>query len=208
MAKTDKRIDAYIAKSAEFARPILQYIRSAVHKACPDVTETIKWGFPHFDYKGILCSAAAFKGHCAFIFWKGALLKDPKGYLEKESRTAMGQFGRIASLADLPKEKELIALIKEAMKLNEAGTKAQKPKSKRDPERKVDVPPYFLKALKADKTAWGHWSAFSYSYRKDYVEYLEEAKTPETREKRLVISIAQIAEGKGRNWKYEKKKGS
>lgn len=207
MPETDKRIDAYIAKSAEFARPILEYIRSTVHKACPGVTETIKWGFPHFDYYGILCSTAAFKEHCALTFWKGALLKDPKGYLQKETRTAMGQFGRVASLGDLPKEKELIALINAAMKLNEAGTKTPKPKVKRDPERQVDVPPYFLKALKADKTAWICWSAFSYSYRKDYVEYLQEAKTPKTREKRLLIAMAQIAEGKGRNWKYEKKKG-
>ncbi len=203
--KTDKRIDAYIAKAQDFAKPILTYIRQTVHKACPNVEETIKWGMPHFDYNGILCGTAAFKEHCALNFWKGSLLKDTKGLLQKESRTAMGHFGRIRSVKDLPKEKDLIALIRAAVKLNEQGSGVKKPKVARDPKRKVDVPPFMLKALKAETKTWSHWNAFSFSYRKDYVEHVAGAKTAETREKRLLKSLEQIAEGKGLNWKYEKK---
>ena len=205
MVQKDKRIDAYIGKSKDFAQPILKYLRASVHKACPDVIETIKWGFPHFDYRGILCSMAAFKEHCAFTFWKGSLIKDTKGFLEKESRTAMGHFGRIAKISDLPKEKDLVALVKEAMRLNASGVKIAKPKVGRNSDRKIDVPPALLKALKTEKAAWTRWSAFSYSHKKEYVEYFNEAKTPETREKRVFKSIALIADGKSLNWKYAKR---
>lgn len=204
--KTDKRIDAYIGKSKDFARPILEYVRATVHKAFPDIEESIKWGFPHFDYKGIVCSTAAFKEHCALTFWKGSLLKNVGKQFQKESRTAMGHFGRITSLDDLPSERELIRLIKQAVKLNETGAKFEKTAAKRDPGRKVDVPPYLLKALRQDKKAWAHWQEFSYSKRKEYVEHIDGAKSPETREKRLLRDLEQIAENKALNWKYEKKK--
>jgi hypothetical protein len=126
MEKHDKRIDAYINKSADFAQPILEHIRKLIHQASPEITETIKWGFPHFDYKGTVCSMAAFKNHCAFGFWKSSLLKDPYKLLSKNTEDAMGQLGRISSLNDLPEDKILIEYIQDAVKLNEAGIKISK----------------------------------------------------------------------------------
>src|SRR6187401_1911968 len=122
MLATDARIDAYIEKSADFAQPILIHLRKLIHKACPDVKETLKWGMPSFEYKGILCGFAAFKKHCTFGFWKSSLLSDPHGVLEKE-KTAMGSLGRMASLEDLPSDKILKSLIKEAIRLNDEGIK-------------------------------------------------------------------------------------
>ncbi|HVX25441.1 MAG TPA: DUF1801 domain-containing protein, partial [Parafilimonas sp.] len=120
MPATDKRIDAYIEKKADFAKPILKHIRELVHKACPDCEETIKWGMPFFDYKGsVLCAMAGFKEHCTFMFWKARLMKDPEGILQITEREAMGNFGNIASLKDLPSDKILKAYIKETAKLNE-----------------------------------------------------------------------------------------
>ena len=125
MLKKDKRIDAYITKSAPFAKPILKHFRALVHRACPEVEETIKWNFPHFDYKGsMMCSMAAFKQHCAIGFWKASLLTDAKKLIERaNSEEAMGHFGRITSLKDLPKDAVLTKYIKEAMKLNREGIK-------------------------------------------------------------------------------------
>src|SRR5262245_57422747 len=136
MGTRDARIDAYIAKSAEFARPILTHLRELVHSACPDVEETMKWSFPHFMYKGMLCSMASFKEHCAFGFWKGSLIVE-KGNSELER--AMGQFGRITRLAELPSKKVMIGYIKEAMKLNEAGVKSPT-RSKPNTPRELVVP--------------------------------------------------------------------
>src|SRR5205085_5821992 len=122
MGKKAKVIDAYIAKSADFAKPVLNHIRKLVHEACPDVEEKMKWSFPHFDYKGeMMCSMAAFKQHCAFGFWKAALMKDPKLVENAKTEEAMGHMGRITSLKDLPPDKKLTGYIKEAMKLNELG---------------------------------------------------------------------------------------
>src|SRR5205085_6619396 len=118
MGKRDKRVDAYIAKSAEFARPILETIREAVHEGCPDVEETIKWSFPHFDYKGVMCGMAAFKEHCALGFWKGSLIVG-----NKTSDAGMGQFGRITSIKDLPDEKTLTGYVRKAAELNDKGVK-------------------------------------------------------------------------------------
>lgn len=126
MGTNDPRVDAYIAKSAEFARPILEHLRALVHKACPDVQETMKWSFPHFDYKGIVCSMASFKHHCAFGFWKASLMKDPHKILSSDE--AMGHLGKITSLNDLPSDRVMIAYIKEAAALNEAGVKVSRPK--------------------------------------------------------------------------------
>src|SRR5580765_6471999 len=116
---TDKRIDQYIEEKADFAKPILKHIRELVHKACPDVEETIKWGMPYFDYHGsTVCGIAAFKEHCTFLFWKASLMKDPEKIFQISDREAMGHFGRITSMKDLPSDKILIAYIKEAAKLN------------------------------------------------------------------------------------------
>lgn len=200
----DARIDAYIAKSALFAQPIMEHCRALIHEVCPQVTETIKWGMPSFEHNGILCGFAAFKAHCSFGFWKHAILAEKHEILKPE-RVAMGSFGKMTSLKDLPSDKILKSLIKDAMKLNEdgiavpnAGRKA--PKSK--PE--IAEPDYFKKELKANKTAKATWEAFSPSCRREYLEWITDAKTEPTREKRVAKTMEQLAEGKKLNWKYEK----
>lgn len=200
MPTTDPRVDAYIEESKDFAKPILVHIRSLVHDTCPDVTETIKWSFPHFDYKGMFCSMASFKEHCAFGFWKHSLMDDAALPSEK---TAMGSFGRIASITDLPDDKTMKKLIVKAVKLNDDSVKVVK--TKLVPERKeLVVPEMLLEALARDKNASETFSNFTYSKKKDYVEWITEAKTNATREKRLATAIEWLAEGKARRWKYEK----
>jgi len=195
MPTTDKRIDAYIAKSPDYAKPILHHLRSLVHEGCPGVEETMKWSRPHFLYKGMLCGMSAFKEHCAFGFWKGSLL------FKREDRNGMGHFGKIASLADLPPKKELLKYIKEAKRLNDENINVQKPKRSTE-KKELVVPSYFLTALKKNKKAQAAFDAFSYSHKKEYVEWITEAKTEETRDRRMAQALEWIAEGKSRNWKY------
>ncbi|MDE3056721.1 MAG: YdeI/OmpD-associated family protein [Bacteroidota bacterium] len=202
MGKRDKRVDTYIAKSADFARPILSHLREVVHKGCPDVEETIKWGFPNFVYKGMLCNMAAFKQHCSFGFWKTPLMKDEALMRNAKSESAMGHLGRITSLADLPSEKILLHYIKEAAQLNESGTKLP-PKIKSD-KKELKIPDYFKRALKKNKKALATFEGFSYSNKKEYVEWISEAKSEDTRNTRLQTAIEWMAEGKVRNWKYIK----
>lgn len=207
MAKTDPRVDAYIAKSADFAKPILKHLRKLVHEACPDAQETIKWGFASFDYKGPFASMAAFKEHCVFGFWKYKLLKDPKGYLDERSNQggeAMGNLGRITSMKDLPPDSVIISFIKQAKKLNDEGIKL--PPREKKPPKELVVPDYFTSALKKNKKAQGVFDKFPPSHKKDYVEWITEAKTEETRNRRMTTALEWIAEGKGRNWKYERPK--
>jgi uncharacterized protein YdeI (YjbR/CyaY-like superfamily) len=200
--KKDKRIDAYIEKAQPFARPILKQIRKIVHKGCPEVEETIKWGMPSFEYKGLLCGMAAFKQHAVFGFWKAALMKDAKMLLA-ENANAMGQFGKMTSVKNLPPEKKFLSLVKEAMKLNEAGVKLP-PKPRLKEAKPLAVPSYFKRALASNKKAQNVFEAFSPSKKKDYIEWITEAKTEETREKRMETALEWLAEGKSRNWKYEK----
>ena len=204
MGKKDPRVDAYIADSAEFARPILKQLRKAVHAGCPEVEETLKWSFPHFMYKGILCSMASFKAHCAFGFWKGKLLEDKLGNVPKMKEPAMGDFGRVTSLADLPEEKFLIRLVREAVELNDKGVK-HPARSKPRGERKLEVPKYFLDAVKKSRKALTTFEGFNYSNKKEYVEWVTEAKGEQTRQRRLETAVAWMAEGKPRNWKYVRK---
>ena len=205
MANRDSRIDAYIAKAAPFAQPILNHLRDLVHQACPDVEETIKWSFPHFDYKGsILCSMAAFKQHAAFTFFKYSLMNDPHGIFNPVGKTAMGQFGQIRELKDLPKDRIILTYIKQAMKLNEAGAKLPARKKPETGNLAPDTPDYLSKALKKNPAATMLFEAFSPGKRKEYIEWLEEAKTEATREKRLATAIEWISEGKSRHWKYQK----
>lgn len=199
----DKRIDAYIGKSANFAKPILIHLRGLVHKACPQVEETIKWGFPHFQFKGILCSMAAFKEHCIFAFWKGSVMKDPHRVMSTLGKTAMGSFGRITSRSNLPPDKVLIQYIAEAARLNEEGVPISK-KAKPD-SKSLTIPEYFTKAIKKNKKALTTFEGFSYTNKKDYVEWITEAKSAETRDRRLSTAIEWMAEGKIRNWKYVRK---
>ena len=196
----DSRVDAYIAKSADFAQPILTHLRKVVHAACPAATETIKWGFPNFEYHGrLLCSMAAFKAHCAFGFWhrgmEAILAADGA-----KAETAMGSLGRSASVADLPGEKTMARYIREAAKLNESG-KAARPAAK--PRPALAVPADLAAALKKNKAAAATFEKFSASHRRDYIEWITEAKREETRGKRLATTLEWLAEGKSRNWKYE-----
>jgi uncharacterized protein YdeI (YjbR/CyaY-like superfamily) len=201
MGKKDPRVDAFIKKSAGFARPILAHMRKVVHAGCPGVEETLKWGFPHFMHKGILCSMASFKGHCAFGFWKETLLADMKPIRDAAGDQAMGQFGRITALSDLPDEKTLIRLVSEAAALNDQGIKAPR-RARPKTARTIRVPDYFMSALRRNRKALATFEGFNYSRKKDYVEWVTEARREETRNNRLETAVAWMAEGKERNWKY------
>jgi uncharacterized protein YdeI (YjbR/CyaY-like superfamily) len=197
--KRNPAVDAYITKSPDFAKPILKHLREVVHAAVPEVEEEMKWSTPTFTYKGILCGMAAFKEHCLLGFWKGSLLRDDKGNtLERDAN----ELGRITSLADLPPDKVLTRYIKEAARLNEEGIKVEKPKAK--PKPALVVPPYLVSALRKNKKALTTFEDFSPSAKREYVEWLTEAKTDATRDRRLAQAVEWIAEGKQRNWKYMK----
>lgn len=201
MGTQDDRVDAYIAKSPDFARPILVHLRDVVHTACPDVEEAVKWSSPHFLYKGMLCHMASFKEHCAFGFWKGALIVETGG---DEVEKAMGQFGRITKLSDLPPKKVLAGYIKKAIELNEAGVKSptrSKPKVAEEPV----IPDDLTNALRGREKARQAFEAFSPSHRREYVEWITEAKTEPTRLRRIETTLEWLAEGKSRNWKYTKR---
>jgi uncharacterized protein YdeI (YjbR/CyaY-like superfamily) len=197
MPATDPRIDAYIDAAAGFARPILQRLRKDVHAGCPDVEETIKWGMPTFTRGGrILCHMAAFKQHCAFGF------RDPDAAGAPAGGNAMGQFGRIGTLADLPSSKAVRDQVARAAAAMDApAARAPAPRTARPP---LAVPDDLRQALEAVAAARGHFEAFSPSQRREYIEWVLEAKRPETRTRRIAQAVEWIAEGKARNWKYEK----
>jgi uncharacterized protein YdeI (YjbR/CyaY-like superfamily) len=198
MGIRDERVDAYIAKSGEFARPILGHLREVVHAACPEVEETIKWSSPHFQYQGMLCMMAAFKEHCAFGFWKGSLVI---GEDKPSGEPARGEFGRIKTLSDLPSREILGDLIRKAMELNEAGIRSPT-RSKARAVREIIVPDDLTDALSGNPAALAAFKGFSPSNKRDYVEWITEARTPATRGRRLVTAVEWMAEGKTRNWKY------
>ena len=199
MGKRDPRADAYIAKSAAFAQPILEHLRAIIHEGCTDAEEAIKWGMPAFLFHGrILCGIAAFKQHCALGFWGG------RGLVGNEDKRdeAMGQFGRITSLGDLPSKKALIGYVKQAMKLSDE--RAAAPPSPRKPPKPAPATPDDLAAaLKKNEKAEATFAAFSPSCKREYVEWIAEAKREETRGKRVAQAVEWMADGKKRNWKYE-----
>jgi len=197
MPSRDPRIDAYIEKSADFAKPILRHLRDVVHEACPDVEEKMKWSFPHFDYKGMMCSMASFKEHCTFGFWKPELVL---GDAAKEG--GMGQFGRITSVEDLPARKVLKGYVKKAMQLNNEGVKPKRAQKPRKARPEVNVPDDLAAALGKNATARATFEGFSPSHRREYVEWIVEAKREETRARRVAKAVEWMAEGKRRNWKY------
>ena len=200
---TDKRIYAYIAKSGEFAKPILTHLRELMHAALPEVTETIKWGMPFFEYNGsLLCNMAAFKQHCSFGFWNAGQMKDANSGLQVKERGAMGNFDRITSLKDLPADKKITGYIKEAAALIEKGVKKPAPKKVAKPE--LPVPPELMAALKKNKKAQTTFEGFPPSHRREYIEWITEAKTDATREKRIATTVEWLTEGKQRMWKYQK----
>ena len=200
---TDSRIDAYIEKSATFAKPILQHIRVLVHKACPDATESIKWGMPFFEYKGIICNMAAFKNHCSLGFFKAGLMKSA-AELGASNEEGMGHLGKITSIQDLPSDEILISYIKEAASLNESGVKKAPPK-KTTEKKELAIPDEVTQALEANAVARATFNNFPYSHKKEYVEWITEAKSEATRTKRIATMLEWLEEGKSRNWKYEKK---
>jgi hypothetical protein len=192
MATKDPRVDEYIDNAAEFARSILTEIRSRVHAACPDCVETVKWSTPAFDYKGALCGMAAFKAHCMFGFWKAPLVVG--------GSNPHGRFRHLKSVADLPPKKEMAALIHKAMALNDDGVVVVRAREKKAPAR---VPADLASALAKNKKARTAFTALSPSHRREYVEWVTEAKRDETRRQRIQTAVTWIAEGKSRNWKYQ-----
>ena len=200
MPNRDPRIDAYIEKSADFAKPILTHVRSVIHSACPDVEETIKWGMPHFEYKGMLGGMAAFKEHCAFGFWKHSLVTGDT----TKGREAMGGFGRLTKVSDLPPKATLASYVKKAMQLNEENVPRPKTKSPKGPRKEIPVPDYFVAALKKNGKAQAAFDAFSPSHRYEYLEWITDAKQEATRQRRMSQAIKWISEGKARNWRYQR----
>jgi len=198
MPKKDPRVDAYIAKAAPFAQPILKHLRKLVHAGCPEVEETLKWSMPSFIYKGILCGMAAFKEHCTFGFWKHDMVVGDQGAPKADE--AMGTFGRITKLSDLPGDPIVLGYIRKAVELNDAGIK--KPARPKKPREELEIPTSLMLALKENKKALETFEQLSYSHKKEYVEWITEAKRDETRNKRLATAITWLAQGKPRNWKY------
>jgi uncharacterized protein YdeI (YjbR/CyaY-like superfamily) len=204
MGKRDPRVDAYIAKSAAFARPILEHLRDIVHEACPGAEEGLKWSMPHFMYHGILCGMAAHTQHCSFGFWKGALVV---GQEAAESRDGMGHLGRITSLEDLPPKKLLVGYIRKAMRLNEEGVPSpSRSREARKPKPEPQVPTELAAALRKNPQAQTVFKGFSPSHRREYVQWISEAKSEATRNRRLEKTIEQLVEGKPHNWKYQRPK--
>lgn len=198
MAKTDPRIDAYIAKAAPFAQPILRHVRKLVHRGCPEVQETIKWSMPHFDYRGIMLGVAAFKEHCSIGFWKGELILGKRA----GGDGGMGHFGKITSLKDLPSDKRFIEYVRKAAELNEQGIKKPADVKPRSARPELTIPECLQEALRKNRKAAATFERFSYTNKKEYIDWLAEAKREETRSQRLQTAIAWLAEGKVRNWKY------
>jgi len=202
MEQYDPRVDAYIGKSAAFAQPILNHIRRVVHEVSPLITENIKWGMPFFEYKGTLCQMAAFKQHCAFGFWKAGRLNDPDHLLNPGEEASAGSFGRVNTLNDLPTENVLKDFVLQAMQLNESGVKTPVVKKAPAEKKEIVVPDYFVAVLNGNPKAKEAFEKFSYSHKKEYLDWLIEAKTEATRQKRLETAVEWLTEGKSRMWKY------
>ncbi|MBW4888492.1 YdeI/OmpD-associated family protein [Mucilaginibacter sp. HMF5004] len=203
MTKFNPTVDVYIDKAAAFAKPILAHWRQLIHNTCPDVDEAIKWGFPHFDYKGdFMCVIAAYANHCSFTFLKAELMNDARLKESKALKPIKRFLGKVTNLSDLPADDEFIALIKEAMVLNEKGIKVIVQKT--DKPKVLEMPDYFSEKLAANPIAKEVFENKSDSFRKDYIIWITDAKTDATRQKRMEEAIAWIAEGKARFWKYEK----
>lgn len=194
----DHRVDAYILKAAPFAQPILEHLRDLVHEACPDVVEDMKWSRPFFTYNGApLCHMSAFKQHCAFGFW---LSKEVTGDTGEEG---MGQFGKLSSLNDLPPKKTIVAFVRKAAKLNDAGVKIKRGPAIAKPAPTLPEDLAALFAMKKHAAARKHYEAFPPGAQREYVDWITEAKTDTTRQKRIASTLEWLAEGKRRNWKYE-----
>ncbi len=206
----EPKVDAYINRAKPFAQPILEHLRELVHKACPQVEETIKWSRPFFEYKGvILGNMSAFNAHCSFGFWGeeiGAVLREAKAVQDG----AMGTLGKITTVKDLPADKQMLAWLKQSKGFIDRGeytspiaARVVKKREAKEEPKPVLESPELLAALKKNKKAAGTFAAFSPSCKKEYVEWITDAKREETRDKRIAQAVEWIAEGKQRNWKYQ-----
>ncbi len=202
MYQKDPKVDEYILKAADFAVPVLAHLRKLVIKACPNVQESIKWSFPNFTYKGsILCNMAAFKQHCSFGFWLGGIMEDPHHVLQSNEKNAMGDFGQIKSINHLPADNIVLEYISQAMGLIDTWVKMPK----KEKVKEVAEPhPDFIQALAGIKTAIANFNKFSPSQKREFIDWINDAKTEVTRHKRIADALDWIQEGKNRNWKYEK----
>jgi len=198
MGELSPQVTAYIVKSAPFARPIMEKLRRLFHRACPDIEEKLKWGCPSFEYKGMVGGFAAFKAHAAFGFWRQDVLPDPKGLFK--TRGAFGS--KLTDVSQLPADDVILQYIARAVKLNESGPPAR---FKSKPKPPLKTPAYFLAAVKKNRKALETFNSFPPSHKREYVEWVVEAKQEETRKKRLETAIGWMAKGKSRNWKYERR---
>jgi uncharacterized protein YdeI (YjbR/CyaY-like superfamily) len=196
MGTRDKRVDAYIAKAPDFAKPILACIREMVHEGCPECEEDLKWRNPAFMYKGMLCGMASFKEHCVFGFWKGELVTGEKA---ADGEQSMAMYRKVHSLDDLPPKKKFVAWVKKAKELNDAGVKAPRVTK---PKQPLEAPNDLLAAIKKNKKALATYEKFSPSNKREYIEWITGAKGEDTRARRIQQAVEWMAEGKARNWKY------
>lgn len=196
----DPRVDVYIAEARPFARPILRRLRTFVHRGCPGVSETLKWRMPTFEYHGILATMAAFRGHCSFGFWHPSMR--PSAAEDPKAGEAMGQFGRIRTLADLPAAAVLMALVRRAARVNRDGTKAA-PKP-RHPRTHIPVPADLRAGLERAPRARASFEALAPGRRREYLEWIVAAKRPETRQRRIARALEQLASGRSLHWKYQR----
>lgn len=206
MSGDSKRVDDYIGKAPNFAQPILEKLRKAVHKGCPEAVEEIKWGVPHFTHNGILCGMAFFKQHVSFGFWRSKELDDPAGLFETGTgKKASMCNAHFHSVKEVPTQKVLVDYVKRAARLNAEDSKAKKKSVKKKAKKKISVkvPVDLAALLKKNKRARETFENFAPSHKRDYVEWITEAKRETTRAKRLATTIEWLAEGKKRHWKYE-----
>jgi uncharacterized protein YdeI (YjbR/CyaY-like superfamily) len=204
MSNAAATVDAYGETAEAFAKPMLAHLRGLIRAACPEVVETMKWGIPHFDYRGeMMCIFAAYKAHCSFSFWKDSLMSDARLKANADLPAAKRFMGKLTRLADLPADAELAAWIREAMSLNEQGVKLPPRKPTSGPKA-AGVPAAFAERLAANPSVKAVFESKSASFQKEYNLWIGEAKTDATRDKRIDEALAWIAEGKGRFWKYAK----
>ncbi len=203
MTNFNSDVDTYIAKADDFAKPILEYWRYLVHETCPDVVESVKWSIPHFDYKGdFMCTMAAHTKHCSFSFIKAPLMPSIQARTSKSLKPVQRFMGKVAQISDLPPDHEFVDILMEAMKLNENGVKM--PVGNPNTPKVIDTPSYFSERLADNPTAKDVFESKSPSFRKSYIVWITDAKTEETREKRIELALEWIAEGKDLFWQYKK----
>ncbi|MEM9410128.1 MAG: YdeI/OmpD-associated family protein [Planctomycetota bacterium] len=201
MPKLDPRVDQYIENSPEYAQPILSKIRKAFHKGCPEVEEAIKWGCPHFLHHGMLGGMASFKKHVSFGFWRSKELEDPEELFETGTgKKASMCNAHVHNLKELPTQKVLVDYVRRATILNQTSPSPKKASTKKI---STEIPTDLADALKKNTKAKKTFESFAPSHKRDYIEWINEAKRKATREKRLATTIEWLSEGRRRNWKYE-----